>query len=509
MAACLLLEEITSKNRKFVQLVNHQQLIMIRKMPFFLLCFISFTFNIHSQTDCVNGFAGIYPCNNIDLLSHIPVSTLANNLGNPESSDSWGWTDPLTGNEYAIVAMTNSTAFVDITDPINPTFLGRIDTETSTSFWRDVKVYNNHAFIVADNLGSHGMQVFDLTRLRNVSNPPVTFNEDTLYSSVGSCHNIVINESEGYAYLVGCNTFSGGVHFVDISNPTNPTDAGGYSAEGYTHDAQVITYNGPDTEHVGKEILIGCNENKVVILDVTDKNNVVKISDIIYPQIGYTHQGWFTDDQRYFIFGDETDEINFGINTRTLVFDFADLDNPVESSTYFGPSVAIDHNGYVLGNEFYLASYRAGFRLLDISNIQTPSNSISEIGFFDTYPDNDNTAFNGAWSIYPYFASGNIVVSDIDRGLFVLKKNQTLSTGDVLTDSNISMSPNPAHSFTTLESPENISIKAVSVYNNLGQMVFSESNIETNSYRLSTAMLNSGLYIIKINDSLSKKLIIH
>ena len=102
-----------------------------------------------------------------------------------------------------------------------------------------------------------------------------------------------------------------------------------------------------------------------------------------------------------------------------------------------------------------------------------------------------------------------ILLLMVDRGLFVLKKNQTLSTGDVLTDSNISMSPNPAHSFTTLESPENISIKAVSVYNNLGQMVFSESNIETNSYRLSTAMLNSGLYIIKINDSLSKKLIIH
>ena len=143
----------------------------------------------------------------------------------------------------------------------------------------------------------------------------------------------MINETSAIAYLVGCNNFNGGPHFVDISDPLNPKSLGGYSLDGYTHDAQVITYNGPDIDYIGREILVGSNANKVVILDVTNKNTIIKIAEFDYPQIGYTHQGWFTDDQRYFLLGDEEDELDFGINTRTLVFDFLDLDNPTQIDT--------------------------------------------------------------------------------------------------------------------------------------------------------------------------------
>ena len=478
------------------------------RLPYILIFTTIISQSIFSQTNCVNGFAGEYPCNNINLLSNIPISTLANSSGIPEGSDIWGWTDPNNGNEYAIVATTNSTAFVDVTDPINPVFLGRLDTSAGVSFWRDVKIYNDHAFIVADNVGPHGMQVFDLKRLRNVTNPPQTFTADFVYTGVTSCHNIVINENIGYAYLVGCNTFSGGVVFVDISNPTNPTAAGGYAGDGYTHDAQVVTYNGPDTEHVGKEILIGSNETKVVILDVTDKNNVVKISEIFYPQTGYTHQGWFTDDQRYFILGDESDEVDFGTNTRTVVFNFSDLDIPLVSSTYFGPSEAIDHNGYVLGDEFYLANYRAGLRLLDISNIQSPTNPMTEIGFFDTYPNNDFTAFNGAWSVYPYFSSGNIIVSDIDRGLFVLSKNQTLSVNDNSLEASFSLSPNPTSAVALVEASQGQMIDTIEIYNHLGQKLFSRSNINSSKATLPTSNYTSGMYIVRINNKLTKKLVV-
>lgn len=479
---------------------------MKKLIPFFFL-FLSYTIN--SQTNCVNGFAGPYPCNNIDLLANIPISTLANTSGNPEGSDAWGWTDTTTGKEYAIIATTNSTAFVDISTPTSPIFLGRLDTSAGTSFWRDVKVYNNYAFIVADNVGAHGMQVFDLKRLRTVSSPPVTFTADALYTGVDSCHNIVINESKGYAYLVGCNTFSGGVTFVDISDPENPTAAGGYSAEGYTHDAQVVTYNGPDSDYAGQEILIGSNADKVVILDVTDKNNVVKIKDISYSQIGYTHQGWFTDDQRYFILGDETDEQDFGINTRTIVFDFLDLDNPVQSSTYFGASDAIDHNGYVLGNEFYLASYRAGLRLLDISNIGSATNSMSEVAYFDTYPANNNTAFNGAWSIYPYFSSGNIIISDIERGMFIVQKNQTLSINETNFETNFSLTPNPTTQPPLLKASQNQQINSVEIFNSLGQKLFSNYNVSSSEFVLPTTNYNSGIYLIRINNKGTKKLVIN
>ena len=375
------------------------------------------------NTPCVNGMAGPYPCNGIDVMSVIDPQTLGG-ASNVEGSDIWGWTDPTTSKEYALVGLTNSVAFVDMTDPSNPIFLGRLNSNAGSNFWRDIKTYNNYAFIVADNVGNHGMQVFDLTQLRNVNNAPQTFTADAVYNGVGSCHNIVINESEAVAYLVGCrSTNGGGPIFVDISNPLNPTFLGDYTAVGYSHDAQVVTYNGPDSDYVGQEIYVGSNENEVVILDVTNKTNVTLISRLAYPQLGYTHQGWFTDDQRHFILGDELDEQSFGFNTRLLVFDFTDLDNPSLSSTYSGPTPAIDHNGYVIGNEFYLSNYRAGMRILDISNISSSTNPMTETHFIDTFPSSDSAAFNGVWSIYPYFASGNIIIGDIESGLLVVKKS--------------------------------------------------------------------------------------
>tara|TARA_B110000093_G_scaffold5341_1_gene5177 strand:+ start:258 stop:1694 length:1437 start_codon:yes stop_codon:yes gene_type:complete len=477
------------------------------KQKFVFFSVFLMVFYSYGQTPCAGGYAGEYPCSNYDLLSNIPVSTLANSSGNPEGSDVWGWTDSETGKEYAIAAMTNSTAFVDITDPINPIFLGRLNSNAGNNYWRDVKIYGNYAFIVADNVGNHGMQVFDLTRLRDITSPE-TLSPDVVYNDVTSCHNIVINEATAVAYLVGCNNYSGGPNFVDISDPLNPTSLGGYSLDGYTHDAQVITYNGPDTEYTGKEILVGSNANKVVILDVTDKSNIIKITEFDYPQIGYTHQGWFTDDQRFFLLGDETDEQNFGINTRTLVFDFQDLDNPTQIDTYYGASSAIDHNGYVQGTDFFMASYRAGMRVLDISNIGGTDNQLTEIGYFDTYPQNNGTAFNGAWSVYPYFASGNIIINDIERGLFVVRKSGTLGSVEVLKN-RFSISPNPTNKSPIIKATQNHQIKSVSVFNILGRRIFFKQNINNKEFVLPIEKNLKGVYIVKVNNIISKKLIIY
>ena len=481
---------------------------MIKKTLFLLLIITSL--NGFSQTLCTGGMAGSFPCNGYDLMANMPVSVLANTNGLPEGSDLWGWTDPTTGKEYAIAAMTNSTAFVDVTDPLNPIFLGRLDSNAGNSFWRDVKVYNNHAFIVADNTGPHGMQVFDLTKLRSVTSPPATFTADAVYTGVGSCHNVFINEATAVAYLVGCGIYSNGPHFLDISDPINPVSLGGYSADGYTHDAQAVTYTGPDTDYTGKEIFIGSNENKIVILDVTDKSNVIKITDINYSQIGYTHQGWFTEDQRYFIVGDETDEQSFGMNTRTLVFDLLDLDNPVLSSTYSGPTTAIDHNGYVKGNEYFMANYRAGMRVLDISNIGSGDNatSMTEVGYFDTYPSSNGANFNGAWSVYPYFASGNIIINDIDRGLFIVRKSGTLGVNNPTFNTSFSVFPNPVNTETTISATDNETIKSVQLYTVLGQKVFDKSNIDQAKYVLTTSSFKPGVYILKINSTTTKKIIV-
>ena len=373
---------------------------------------------------CINGFADIYPCNGYDLISYMSLEDLTPVTGgNLSGNDSWGWTDPTTNKEYALVGLNSHAAFVDISNPVAPVLVGILPTATVNSSWRDIKVYQNHAFIVSE-ANNHGMQVFDLTRLRSVTRPPEVFGADFHFTEFGSAHNIFINETSGYAYVVGTNRggpFSGGALFINIQNPTSPISEGGFAAAGYSHDVQVINYTGLDSDHTGKEILVGSNENEVVIADVSDKANPSIISTIAYSNIGYTHQGWFTEDLNYFIVGDELDEINFGNNTRTLVFDLTDLDNPLFDFDYLGPTAAIDHNGYPNGNDYFLANYRAGIRVLDLSQIG--SNTLAEIGFFDTYPEDDNAAFNGVWNVYPFFTSGNIVISDIERGLFIIKKS--------------------------------------------------------------------------------------
>ena len=321
------------------------------------------------------------------------------------------------------MGVSTGTSFIDISNLETPKIIGFLPTHTVSSSWRDIKTYGNYAFIVSEASG-HGMQVFNLMKLGSTSSDlsPITFTEDAHYDGFGKAHNIIINESKGYAYAVGTNTFSGGPHFVDISNPLNPTAAGGYGNDAYSHDAQVITYNGPDSDYTGKEILIGSNQNVVVIVDVTDKTNPTQIATINYPNIGYTHQGWFTEDLNYFILGDELDERNFGGNTRNIVFNFTDLDNPSLHMDYYGPTTAIDHNGYTKGNDYYLANYSAGIRIIDITNIS--NETMTEIGYFDTYPSNDNASFNGVWNVYPYFSSGNIIVSDINSGFYIVRKSE-------------------------------------------------------------------------------------
>jgi choice-of-anchor B domain-containing protein len=450
------------------------------------------------QTPCTNGFAGIYPCDKVDLMSHLTFSQIGGN-NNTEGSSCWGWTDPLNGKEYAIMGCTTHTAFVDITVPSAPVYLGKLNSHNnSSSLWREMKVYNNYAYIVSEANG-HGLQIFDLTRLRNITTPQI-FTTDARYSGFGNCHTITINEATGFAYCNGTGFFQGGANVLNLQNPLNPVFVLGYPDEGYTHDSQAIIYNGPDPNYQGREIFVGANESKVVILDVTNKTDPILISSFLYSNTSYTHQGWFTPNQKYWILGDEIDELDFGFNTRSIIIDMTDLDNPVLKGEYFGPTAAIDHNGYCKGNDFYLSSYTAGFRILNTSDI-TSSNTMNEIGFFDTFPENDNAQFNGAWSTYPYYTSGSIIVSDIDRGLFILKKNAALSNEEFL-NSNYTIYPNPAK--TNFKIDSKIVIDHIIIYDTLGKTIKTFQSSET--YDISD--LEKGFYFVRVNNDFTKKLMV-
>ncbi len=375
-------------------------------------------YHLEAATACVGGFADIFPCENVDLLAHLNLSEIGGGSGN----DLWGWEDPVTGVEYALVGRSNGTAFVDVSDPENPVYVGNLPTHTGNSTWRDVKTFADHAFVVADFNGSHGMQVFDLTELRTVTNPPVTFSETAHYNQVGSAHNIAINTESGFGYIVGSGQCSGGLHMVDLSSPTSPTFAGCFSADGYTHDVQCVNYTGPDPDHQGKEICFASNTDTVTIVDVTDKGNPVQLSRNGYVGDGYTHQGWLTADQQYFIHDDELDEFMFGHNTRTYVWDVSNLDSPTLNGFHQHGGPNIDHNQYVHEGHTYQSNYTQGLRVMEVTD--AASAALTQVGFFDSFPENDaGESFSGSWSNYPFFDSGIVLISDTVRGLFIVQPN--------------------------------------------------------------------------------------
>jgi choice-of-anchor B domain-containing protein len=350
-------------------------------------------------------------------------------------SDLWGWTDPDTRREYAILGRFDGTSFIDVTDAENPVYLGNLPLTPGAhpNLWRDMKVYANHVFIVADNAGKHGVQVFDLTRLRDVTGAPVEFDEDAHYDGIESAHNIVINEGSGFAYVVGGSgggeTCGGALHMIDIRDPTNPTFAGCYADSatgnartGYTHDAQCVLYHGPDQDYAGHEVCFNASETALGIGDVTDKDSPAPIASASYPSVSYAHQGWLSEDHRYFYLDDELDELSGGVvGTRTLVWDIEDLDDPVLALEYMSDNKASDHNLYVRGQFMYQSNYVSGLRILDVSDPANPK----PVGFFDTVPGGEDTpGFAGSWSNYPFFESGNILVSSMREGLFILKKRR-------------------------------------------------------------------------------------
>jgi len=417
---------------------------------------------------CVDGLAdGKFSCDDVDLFSIVSPQELVGldkeGTTSVRLNDIWGWTDPQTDKEYALVGLTNAVSFVDISDPSKPIVIGTLpesnisakykvltdpnyeackvgigDTEyskalTEGSTWRDHKVFKDHLFIGSDQQ-PHGIQVFDLAKLRAYEGEFLEFDQDALYDQLANSHNVVINEETGFAYAVGatnadtCDT--GGLHIIDINEPKSPTFAGCYedttpprrqANSAYIHDAQCVNYNGPDSDYSGQEVCFSSAERSLVIADVTDKSNMKTLGFATQPNMYYAHQGWLSEDHKYFFMNDELDETNLGRNTKTYIFDVTDLDNPEFVDYYTHNTFSIDHNLYVKDDRVYATNYNAGLRILEIDNSATAELSLA--AFFDTKPESDQNTFNGSWSSYPFFDSGIVIVSDIEDGLFILKPN--------------------------------------------------------------------------------------
>jgi len=437
----------------------------------------------HAQGDCVDGLADGFPCERMDFVSHLTPAA----LGGTALNDVWGWTDPVTGVEYALVGLREGLSIVDMSDPVYPVVVGWMPTASVASTWRDMKVYGDHVYVVSEAFG-HGLQVLDLNLLRDLEGPfPVDLSPTSTANQFSKAHNVVINESSGKLYVVGSNLSGGGLLIYDLAaNPASPVLVGDFAEGGYSHDAQAVTYNGPDLAYQGKEIVFSANADFIVIVDAEDPSDASLISFADYPDVHYTHQCWLTEDHKYLLMGDELDEMNEGINTRTLIWDVSDLDNPVLIGEHFSDVAAIDHNQYVVGNLLFQSNYRAGLRMLSLSNVA--DGELEEIAFFDVDPSSNSATFSGSWSHYPYFESGIIPVTSIGGGLYLARPrflqvtaaaDSVCATGEVTVEAEVLPGLLPPYELSLLDVPNGVTVSGLpTTLNASGAFSFTLSGLQ-------------------------------
>lgn len=349
-----------------------------------------------------------FPAYGVELLSWLSLPEL--NPAATSGSDCWGYTSP-SGREYALIGISTGIAIVEVTNPADARLVAHIG--GPTSLWRDVQVYGTYAYGVSE--GGHGIQVVDLS---GIDEGRATLVREVTGDTPTSTHTVLINPDSGFLYR--CGGSGNGLRIYDLKpDPSNPQYVTAWSDK-YVHECLPLNYqSGP---YAGKEIVLACDgfngggtDTGLEILDVTNKANIVSMSRVRWENPGYSHQVWVSDDRHYAFLNDEFDESNYGNGTRIIVIDIANLNAPFVAAYYTSSNPSIGHNFYVKDGLLYAANYRSGLRIYDISNPLDMQEKYS----FDTYIQSDAPVFNGLWGNFPYFASGTIIGSDLEKGLFV------------------------------------------------------------------------------------------
>jgi len=389
------------------------------------------------QSDCIEGRAGAFDCSNISLLSHVPIADLPTDSN--AANDIWGHVDLNTMKEYALLGMRRGVVLIDVSDPINPVIVDAITGQSTT--WRDIKVYQYFsnslnkwqafAYATADSV-SEGLSIIDLNDLGNgislVSRQTDDPSAHNIYiSNVDYSLNIANSPVRPRVHILGAQAAGGSLRSYLLNNPRalrNSFSLPGASRDDYTHDASSLlitderaTRDCQNSTDDGCLVMLDFNEGSMRLWDHTAQEESIELSETTYANAAYAHSGWWSEDKNYVLLHDELDEQRFGLNTTVHVFEISQLTAPVQIATWTGPTRAIDHNGFVRGNKYYMSNYERGVTILDISDPSDPQ----QIGFFDTFPSANGANFNGTWGVYPYLPSGIILASDIQGGLYVLK----------------------------------------------------------------------------------------
>lgn len=301
-----------------------------------------------------------------------------------------------SGNEYALVGFSGGLSIVNVTDPDNP-FIAFTVPGTNSS-WREVKTWQNYAYVTTEGC-CNGLQIVNLGYLPDSVNYNYWTGDGAINGQLETIH--ALHVDDGYAYLFGSNLFNGAAVIADLTDPWNPTYAG-HTAGTYIHDG-----------YVRNNVLYSAHiyDGYFSVFDVTNKANPVLLATQPTPT-QFTHNTWLNDAGTVLFTTDENSNSYLG------AFDITDLNNIEElDRVQVTPgSGSIIHNTHTINDYEVVSWYKDGIAIVDASR---PDNMIVT-GTYDTYPQGTGNGFSGAWGVYPYLPSGNIVVSDINNGLFVL-----------------------------------------------------------------------------------------
>ncbi|MGB3547974.1 MAG: choice-of-anchor B family protein [Saprospiraceae bacterium] len=330
-------------------------------------------------------------------------TTLRSNVTyDADLNDIWAYVAP-DGTEYALVGLRSGVSIVSLADPDNATEVVFLEGQFST--WRDLKVYGEYAYVVADQGSStEGLTIIDLTDIAN-GNAPLTHNNyQVAGGTLQRAHNIYIDVPTGLAYLAGANINSGGMVIFDVA--TTPGEALFVAAAPaiYSHDVYV-----QDGIMYASEIYKGF----MTLYDVSDPQDITELGGIETP-FSFTHNIWVSADGQYAYTTDERGDAPMG------AYDVSDPANIIELDE-FRPLATVNegvipHNTHFLNDYLVLSYYTDGLVVVDASR---PSNLI-EVAHYDTWLGASG-GFNGAWGATPFLPSGLVLVSDISSGLFVIE----------------------------------------------------------------------------------------
>ncbi|MFN0187954.1 MAG: choice-of-anchor B family protein [Bacteroidia bacterium] len=437
---------------------------------------------------------GTYTSQNINLLSVWDDASVP-----PEPTYSiryngiWGWDDGL-GHEYAIIGSTTGVYFIDVTNPNVPVQVDFVPGRRSGCIWREIKTYDHFAYLVSDDGAPNSFQIVDLQYLPD--SVSVVYDGTSIFER---SHTIFVDGDKLYTGTVKGGLFAStaALAVFSLSNPVQPTllrklntDFPSLLNSNQVHD--MFVRNDTVYASCGYDGLFLFKYNTVA------NNFTLSASLTTYPSQGYNHSSALTDDGSTLVF---MDEVPNGLPVKVLdVSNFSNLTMKSTFSSNVGPT---PHNPFMVGTTCYIAYYQDGLQVYDVSVPTAPV----RLGYFDTHNQTafggpyPSPAYQGAWGAYPYFPSGNVIVSDMQNGLFVLDPSPMFTSINEINNSNtFSLYPNPSaeNEFVSIklnQAPtENVRLELTDLQ---GKVLMTELKSGQN-FSFSTKGMSSGLYFVSI-----------